>query len=122
MRGADVLVRLRTVAWSSGLSPTSAFQVRHGYAEGVDRGDHVLVQTHVRGVLTGGANRGRDLDPAAVRQRPRFFSSFALNQWLQYRQIDPWKNYLTGERTYIVLSLIAKSTLAWQIFANTLIG
>lgn len=51
-----------------------------------------------------------------------FFNSFALNQWLQYRQIGAWKNYLVGERTYIVLSLIAKSALAWQIFANTLIG
>ncbi|MGB3763107.1 MAG: heliorhodopsin HeR [Ornithinimicrobium sp.] len=51
-----------------------------------------------------------------------FFNSFALNQWLQYRQVGRWSNYLTGERTYIVLSLIAKSALAWQIFANTLIG
>lgn len=51
-----------------------------------------------------------------------FFNSFALNQWLQYRQIGRWKDYLTGERTYIVLSLVAKSVLAWQIFANVLIG
>ncbi|MGB5952148.1 MAG: heliorhodopsin HeR [Ornithinimicrobium sp.] len=51
-----------------------------------------------------------------------FFNSFALNQWLQYRQIGRWKDYLTGERTYIVLSLVAKSALAWQIFANVLIG
>jgi hypothetical protein len=28
---------------------------------------------------------------------------------------------MRGERTYITLSLIAKSALAWQIFANTLI-
>ncbi|CAN5622638.1 heliorhodopsin HeR [soil metagenome] len=51
-----------------------------------------------------------------------FFNSFALNQWLQYRQIGRWKNYLTGERAYIVLSLIAKSALAWQIFAGALAG
>ncbi|MGI8947483.1 MAG: heliorhodopsin HeR [Ornithinimicrobium sp.] len=50
-----------------------------------------------------------------------FFNSFAINQWLQYRQIGRWRDYLTGERTYIVLSLIAKSALAWQIFANVLI-
>lgn len=49
------------------------------------------------------------------------FNSFALNQWLQYRQVGPWRNYLFGERAYIVLSLVAKSVLAWQIFANTLI-
>ncbi len=51
-----------------------------------------------------------------------FFNSFALNQWLQYRQVGRWSDYLTGERTYIVLSLVAKSALAWQIFANVLVG
>lgn len=51
-----------------------------------------------------------------------FFNSFAVNQWLQYRQVGRWRNYLTGERTYIVLSLIAKSLLAWQVFANVLVG
>jgi hypothetical protein len=48
------------------------------------------------------------------------FNCFAVNQWLQYRQLGKWKDYLTGERTYITLSLIAKSLLAWQIFASTL--
>ena len=51
-----------------------------------------------------------------------FFNSFAINQWLQYKQVGRWKNYLTGERTYIVLSLVAKSLLAWQVFANVLVG
>lgn len=51
-----------------------------------------------------------------------FFNSFAVNQLLQYKQVGRWQNYLTGERTYIVLSLVAKSLLAWQIFANVLIG
>jgi Heliorhodopsin len=50
-----------------------------------------------------------------------FFNSFALNQWLQFAQVGRWRNYLVGERTYIVLSLVAKSALAWQIFANVLI-
>lgn len=49
-----------------------------------------------------------------------FFNSFALTQWLQYRRVGRWKNYLTGERTYILLSLIAKSALAWQVFGGTL--
>ena len=48
------------------------------------------------------------------------FNCFAVNQWLQYKQLGKWKIYLTGERTYITLSLIAKSLLAWQIFASTL--
>lgn len=50
-----------------------------------------------------------------------FFNSFALVQYLQYKQVGRWSNYLQGERTYITLSLLAKSALAWQIFANTLI-
>ena len=51
-----------------------------------------------------------------------FFNSFAVNQVLQYKQVGRWQNYLTGERTYIVLSLVAKSLLAWQVFANVLVG
>lgn len=51
-----------------------------------------------------------------------FFNVFALNQWLQYRAIGRWRNYLYGERIYIVLSLTAKSALAWQVFAGTLAG
>jgi hypothetical protein len=50
------------------------------------------------------------------------FNCFAINQWLQYRQVGRWADYLTGERTYIVLSFVAKSLLAWQIYANVLTG
>ena len=49
-----------------------------------------------------------------------FFNSFAVNQWLQYRQVGPWRSYAFGEKTYLVLSLVAKSALAWQIFAGSL--
>lgn len=49
-----------------------------------------------------------------------FFNSFAVNMILQYKKVGPWKNYLFGERVYIVLSLVAKSALAWQVFAGTL--
>jgi hypothetical protein len=49
-----------------------------------------------------------------------FFNSFAVNQWLQYRQVGPWRSYGFGERAYLVLSLVAKSALAWQIFAGSL--
>lgn len=51
-----------------------------------------------------------------------FFNVFAVNQWLQYRQLGRWKDYLVGERAYITLSLVAKSALAWQVFAGTLAG
>lgn len=49
------------------------------------------------------------------------FNTFAINQFLQFKQVGPWRDYLFGERQYIILSLVAKSVLAWQIFANTLI-
>ena len=49
-----------------------------------------------------------------------FFFSFALNMFLQYKKVGPWKDYLYGERVYVMLSLIAKSALAWQVFAGTL--
>jgi hypothetical protein len=49
-----------------------------------------------------------------------FFNVFALNQWLQYRQVGQWRRYVFGEGAYIVLSLVAKSALAWQVFGGTL--
>lgn len=49
------------------------------------------------------------------------FNSFAWVQYKQYQAKGKWANYLYGERIYIVLSLVAKSLLAWQIYANTLI-
>jgi hypothetical protein len=50
-----------------------------------------------------------------------FFNCFAVNQWLQYRARGRWRDYLFGETAYIVLSLTAKSALAWQVFANVLV-
>jgi len=49
-----------------------------------------------------------------------FFNLFAINMVLQYKKVGKWKDYLYGERMYIVLSLVAKSALAWQVFAGTL--
>ena len=51
-----------------------------------------------------------------------FFNSFALVQWLQYKKVGKWSDYIRGEKTYITLSLVAKSVLAWQIFASTLVS
>ena len=50
------------------------------------------------------------------------FNSFAFVQWLQYKKVSKWSDYLRGEKTYITLSLVAKSALAWQIFGSTLAG
>lgn len=49
-----------------------------------------------------------------------FFNSFAINQLLQYKKVGKWADYLYGERAYIILSLVAKSLLAWQVFGGTL--
>lgn len=49
-----------------------------------------------------------------------FFNIFAVNQVLQYKKVGKWKDYLYGERAYILLSFVAKSLLAWQVFAGTL--
>jgi len=43
------------------------------------------------------------------------FNTFPINMVLQYKRVGKWKDYLYGERTYIVLSLAAKSFLAWLV-------
>lgn len=48
------------------------------------------------------------------------FNVFAVNMYLQYKRVGPWRDYLFGEKSYIVLSLTAKSLLAWQVFSGTL--
>ncbi|MCX6527882.1 MAG: heliorhodopsin HeR [Actinobacteria bacterium] len=48
------------------------------------------------------------------------FNCFAIVQWKQYKARGKWANYLHGERIYIVLSLVAKSVLAWQVFSGAL--
>jgi len=45
-----------------------------------------------------------------------FFNVFALNMLLQYKKVGPWRDYLFGEKVYIILSATAKSVLAWQVF------
>ncbi len=49
-----------------------------------------------------------------------FFNVFAVNMVLQYKKVGKWKDYAFGERMYIILSLVAKSLLAWQVWAGTL--
>lgn len=49
-----------------------------------------------------------------------FFNSFAINMILQYKKVGKWRDYIYGERAYIILSLVAKTLLAWQVFAGTL--
>ncbi|MCY7417005.1 MAG: heliorhodopsin HeR [Chloroflexi bacterium] len=48
------------------------------------------------------------------------FNVFAINMVLQYRKRGRWADYLYGEKVYMFLSLFAKTILAWQVFAGTL--
>ena len=49
-----------------------------------------------------------------------FFNVFAINMWLQYHKVGKWREYLFGEKAYIILSLTAKSLLAWWVFSAVL--
>ena len=48
------------------------------------------------------------------------FNTFPINMILQYLQKGKFQNYLYGERGYIVLSLVAKSILAWLVLVGAL--
>jgi hypothetical protein len=43
------------------------------------------------------------------------FNTFPVNMILQYKKVGKWKNYIYGERVYIILSLVAKTLLAWLV-------
>ncbi|MDH3190581.1 MAG: heliorhodopsin HeR [Acidimicrobiia bacterium] len=49
-----------------------------------------------------------------------FFNVFAVVMVLQYKKVGHWADYEFGESTYVLLSLLAKSALAWQVFGGTL--
>ncbi|MHC1787400.1 MAG: heliorhodopsin HeR [Christensenellales bacterium] len=49
-----------------------------------------------------------------------FFNLFPINMVLQYKKVGKWRDYLYGERGYIILSLVAKSVLAWLAFAGAM--
>jgi len=49
-----------------------------------------------------------------------FFNVFAIVMVLQYKKVGRWADYRFGESTYVLLSLLAKSALAWQVFGGTL--
>ena len=50
------------------------------------------------------------------------FNSFAVNMWLQYRRRGRWAEPAFTERVYLILSLAAKTALAWQVYAGALAG
>lgn len=50
------------------------------------------------------------------------FNCFALNMWLTYRGRGRWKDPLFAERVYVLLSITAKTALAWQVYSGALAG
>jgi len=48
------------------------------------------------------------------------FNTFPINMILQYKKVGKWNNYIYGERVYIVLSLVAKSLLAWLVLSGAM--
>ncbi|MCW4016123.1 MAG: heliorhodopsin HeR [Candidatus Bathyarchaeota archaeon] len=46
------------------------------------------------------------------------FNIFAINMVLQYKGVGRWKDYLYGERFYIILSFVAKTILSWLVFVG----
>lgn len=50
------------------------------------------------------------------------FNGFAVNMWLGYRARGRWADPVFVERAYITLSFVAKTALAWQVYAGALAG
>ena len=80
----------------------------------------VVIMLYFLGAVNSGDAKPPDFVYAIVPTLFVFFNIFAINMVLQYKKVGRWKDYLFGERTYIVLSLVSKSILAWIIFAGTL--
>jgi hypothetical protein len=80
----------------------------------------VVIFLYFLGAVSSGDAKPPDFVYAIIPTLFVFFNIFAINMVLQYKKVGPWKDYLFGERVYIVLSLSAKTVLAWLIFAGTL--
>jgi hypothetical protein len=80
----------------------------------------IVIVTYFVGSLTGEGGKPPAFVYAIIPTLFVFFNIFAVNMVLQYKKVGPWKDYLYGERVYIILSLTAKTVLAWIIFAGTL--
>jgi hypothetical protein len=80
----------------------------------------VIIWYFVGAVLTSHDNQVPSFVYGIIASIFVFFNVFAVNMFLQYKKVGPWRDYLFGERVYILLSLFAKSALAWQVFGGTL--
>lgn len=80
----------------------------------------IVIMLYFNGAVSSGDAKPPAFVYAIIPTLFVFFNIFAINMVLQYKKVGPWKDYLFGERVYIVLSLSAKTVLAWLIFAGTL--
>lgn len=48
------------------------------------------------------------------------FGFMIFNAWMQYKKQGKWANYLYGERICIILSFVAITALAWQVYFGAL--
>jgi hypothetical protein len=80
----------------------------------------IVVTLYFVGAVSSGDAKPPAFVYAIVPSLFVFFNIFAINMVLQYRKVGPWRDYLFGERVYIVLSLAAKSLLCWLIWTGTL--
>ena len=48
------------------------------------------------------------------------FNVFPIIMVLQYTKKGKFEDYLYGERGYMIMSLVAKTLLAWQVWSGTL--
>jgi hypothetical protein len=80
----------------------------------------IVIVLYFMGSLSGEGGKPPAFVYAIIPTLFVFFNIFAVNMLLQYKKVGRWKDYLFGERVYIILSLTAKTVLAWIIFAGTL--
>lgn len=80
----------------------------------------IVILWYFIGTINTGDARPPTFVYAIIPTQFVFFNLFAINMVLQYKKIGPWRDYLYGERAYIILSLSAKTVLAWLIWAGTL--
>jgi hypothetical protein len=80
----------------------------------------IVIMMYFLGAINSAGANPPDFVYAIIPTIFVFFNIFALNMFLQYKKVGRWKDYLFGERVYIILSLAAKTSLAWMIFSGTL--
>ncbi|MBC7265583.1 MAG: heliorhodopsin HeR [Coriobacteriia bacterium] len=80
----------------------------------------IIIFLYFNGAVSSGDAKPPAFVYAIVPTLFVMFNVFAINMVLQYKKVGPWRDYLFGERFYIVLSLLAKTVLAWLIWTGTL--